>query len=178
MKILGFDVSSSTIGYCVLDIDEAKNITFVKAAYLKPIKKGSIIERLADTREKVKSIIEQIKPDEIAIEDIIQFMAGGSTAKTIITLTSFNRMIGLLSYDYLQRSPKMFSVMSIRHGLKKAVAEKSLPKKEQLPFILETLLNINFPWELNNKGKIKIESYDKSDAMCCAYFCVLKLIND
>lgn len=100
--VLGFDVSSTTVGYCVLTWDDVTNdIKFVSANYLKPIKKGTIIERIVDTRNKIQKIIVAAKPDYIAIEDIIQFMAGKSTAKTIIMLTTFNRMIGLTAYDYL-----------------------------------------------------------------------------
>jgi Holliday junction resolvasome RuvABC endonuclease subunit len=172
-KVLGFDVSSSCIGYCVLEVDEAsQDIKFVSCNYLKPIKKGTIIERLATTRDKISSIINKVKPDIIAIEDIIQFMSGASTAKTIITLTSFNRMIGLLSYDYLQRSPELFNVMTIRHGLK---TNKELPKKEDIPELVSKHLKIIFPYEKNKKGKIKVENYDMADGVAVALYCAFIL---
>lgn len=165
-KVLGFDVSSTTIGYAVLAVDEKKQeIKFVSADYLKPIKKGTILERLADTRNKIKKIIEKIKPDYIAIEDIIMFIRGMSTANTVITLTSFNRMIGLLSLDFLGKSPNMYSVMAIRHGLK---TTPDLPDKEEMPELAAKHLNINFPYELNKNGKLKIENYDKADAISVA----------
>lgn len=170
--ILGFDVSSSTIGWCSLTIDDVDgNITFQSAGFLKPIKKGSVIERIVDTRNRVGEIINKIKPDYIAIEDIIKFMKGQSTAQTIIMLTTFNRMIGLLSYDYLQHSPELFSVMAIRHGLK---IGKDFPKKEDMPALVAKHLGITFPYELStkgkNKGKIKVESYDKADGIAVALY--------
>lgn len=174
--VLGFDVSSSCIGYCQLQVDETLGtVKFISCGYIKPIKKGDIIDRVVHTRNKIKEIIEKIKPDYIGIEDIIQFMKGHSTAKTIIMLTTFNRMIGLTSYDYLGRSPNLFSVMTIRHFIKKQAKMKLLPKKEDLPEILEGLLNIKFDWEFNKNGKIKIENYDKSDAVCCAYYCAMNV---
>ena len=98
-KVLGFDVSSTTIGYCVLEVDDlTQEIKPLSVNYLKPIKKGTIIERIVETRNKVQKVIVDTKPDYIAIEDIVQFMAGKSTAKTIIMLTTFNRMIGLTAY--------------------------------------------------------------------------------
>jgi Holliday junction resolvasome RuvABC endonuclease subunit len=166
-RVLGFDISSTTIGYCVLEINDNQKIKFIYADFLKPIKKGSIVERLADTREKVKQIIEEVKPDQIAIEDIIQFMAGGSTAKTIITLTSFNRMVALTAYDYLQRSPELFSVMSIRHGLK---IGKVLPKKEEMPELVAEHLKIKFPYIYDKKGKIKVENGDMADGIAVALY--------
>lgn len=166
--ILGFDVSSSTIGYCVLHWDESTDcISFVKADYLKPIKKGTIIERIVDTRNKIHKIINDIKPDFIGIEDIIQFMKGLSTAQTIIMLTTFNRMIGLLAYDYLNRSPELFSVMTIRHGLK---IDGNFPKKEDMPDLVAKHLEITFPYETNKKGNLKVENYDKADGMAVALY--------
>lgn len=168
MRVLGFDVSSSTIGYCVLDVDlTCSTITFVSTNYLKPMKKGSIIERIVDTRNKIQKIITDNKPDLIAIEDIIQFMQGKSTAKTIIMLTTFNRMIGLTAYDYAGKVPELFNVMSIRHGLK---TSKDLPKKEDMSELVAKHLGITFPYEYNKKGKIKTESYDMADGVAVALY--------
>lgn len=166
-RVLGFDVSSTTIGYCVLEIDDNNSIGFVLCNYVKPLKKGTIIERVVHTRDVIRSVIDQVKPDYIAIEDIIQFMAGASTAKTVITLTTFNRMIGLLAYDALQKQPTLHSVMTIRHGLK---VGKVLPKKEEIPDLVAKHLNIKFPYLYNKKGKIKVESYDMADGVAVALY--------
>jgi len=162
--ILGFDVSSESIGYSSLEID-GYNISLKEMSYIKPIKSDNIIFDLADTRDKLKEIIERIKPDYIAIEDIVKFMKGKSTAATITKLASFNRMVGLLSYDYLHFTPNYYNVLSIRHGIK---IGKILPKKEQLPELVEKLLGINFSYELSKRGKIIEENYDKCDACCVA----------
>jgi Holliday junction resolvasome RuvABC endonuclease subunit len=166
-RVLGFDISSTTIGYCVLEIDDSNNIQFVLCNFIKPLKKGTIIERIVHTRDAVRSIIDLVKPDYIAIEDIIQFMAGASTAKTIITLTTFNRMVGLLAYDHLQKLPALHSVMSIRHGLK---IGKVFPKKEEIPELVAKHLDIKFPYLYNKKGKIKVESYDMADGIAVALY--------
>jgi Holliday junction resolvasome RuvABC endonuclease subunit len=166
--VLGFDASSTTIGYCVLSLDETTNdISFVKAGYIKPLKKGTIIERIVDTRNKVQKVIVDSQPDHIAIEEIIQFMKGKSTAKTIIMLTTFNRMICLTAYDYLGNSPVLYSVMTIRHGLKFG---KDFPKKEEMPAPVAQHLGITFPYEYNKKGNIKVESYDKADGIAVALY--------
>lgn len=164
--ILGFDVSSTTIGWCVLETD-GYAINFIKASYVSPLKNGNIIDRIADTRDKIQDIINQVKPDYIGVEDIIQFMKGKSTAKTIIMLTTFNRMVGLLAHDYLKKSPALFNVMSIRHGIK---TDKELPKKENIPELVAKHLGITFPYQLNKKGKIKVESYDMADGVAVALY--------
>lgn len=165
-KILGFDVSSTCIGYSVLEIKD-DNINFILCNYIKPVKNGTIITRIADTRNKIKKIIEDIKPDHIVIEDIIQFMSGASTAKTIITLTSFNRMIGLLAYDYLKAEPAYYNVMTIRHGIK---INKILPKKEDIPELVAKHLRIKFPYEKNKKGNLKSENLDMADSVAVALY--------
>lgn len=165
-RILGIDCSSTTIGFCILDID-GYGINFVHAGYVKPSKKGHIIERIAQTRQQVKTIIDQYKPDYVGIEEIVQFMAGASTAKTIIMLTTFNRMIGLTVYDCLQSLPEMFNVMTIRHGLK---INKIFPKKEEIPELVASHLGIIFPYEYNKKGKIKTESFDIADGIAVALY--------
>ena len=171
-KVMGIDCSSTTIGYCFLQINDDNDIIFLDCDYIKPIKSGSIIDRLASTRDKIQLIIDRQKPDVIAIEDIIQFMSGASTAKTIITLTSFNRMIGLLAHDFLKKSPELFNVMTIRHGLK---INKELPKKEDIPELVAKHLNIKFPYQTNKKGNIKAESYDMADDVAVALYCAFVL---
>jgi len=165
-RVLGFDASSSTIGYCILDID-GYNIQFVHANYIKPPKKGNIIERIAKTRQEVQEVIQKYKPDYVGIEEIIQFMAGASTAKTIIMLTTFNRMVGLAAYDCLKKLPEMFNVVSIRHGLK---LDKELPKKENIPQLVSAHLGITFPYEYDKKGKVKVESFDMADGVAVALY--------
>ncbi len=167
-KILSFDVSSTTIGWAILNLDDASGkISLIMVDYIKPIKKGTIIERIVNTRDKIKIIIDKAKPDYIVIEDIIQFMQGASTAKTIIMLTTFNRMIGLLSYDYLQKNPQLFNVMSIRHGLK---LNKIFPKKEDMPDLVAKHLGITFPYHKNKKDKIIVENYDMADAIAVGLY--------
>ena len=163
--ILGFDVSSETIGYTILSVDDSNNISLSEMSYIKPIKDDNIIISLADTRDRIKEIIDRIKPDYIAIEEIVSFMKGKSTAATIVKLTAFNRMVGLLAYDYLKSPPTYYNVLSIRHGIKE---NKLLPQKEALPALVEKLLGITFPYELSKKGKIIVENYDKCDACCVA----------
>ncbi len=172
-KILGFDVSSTTIGWSSLSVnDKTKEIKLLDCGYIKPIKDGYIVDRIVDTRDKILDIIKKHKPDYIGIEDIIKFMKGKSTADTIIMLTTFNRMTCLLAHDYLKKKPELFNVMTIRHGLK---IGKILPKKEEMPELVAKHLGITFPYEyqINKRSKIaKIteESYDTADGVSVALY--------
>src|SRR5665213_2117850 len=132
-RVLGFDCSSSTTGYCLLELnDDTNKIKLIEVSYLKPMKteKGSIIERLADTRNKLADIINQLRPTDIAIEEIITFMPRRSSANTVITLAVFNRMLGLLSFDYLNKAPTMYPVMQMRRGISNS---NPPPQKEEIP---------------------------------------------
>ena len=166
-KVLGFDISSTCIGICLLEIDEKNKITLKYLDNIKPIKSINIIERVAHTRDKIKKLIEHLKPDYIAIEDLVQYLPGKSSANTIITLATFNRMIGLLAFDYLNKMPNLYNVMSIRHGLK---LSKELPSKEQMPDLVSSHLGIKFIYSIGKKGKIKSENYDMADAFAVALY--------
>jgi hypothetical protein len=173
--IMGIDVSTTTIGWCILSYARGQKPKLINHSFYKPSKKGNLFERLDQTRKDIRQIVEKYNPDYIAIEDLIKFMKGKSSATTIINLSVFNRMIGLMAYDFLGRPPDLFNVMSIRHGIRREIGEKKLPAKEELPQHISALLDIEYPWIKDKKGKIKIESYDVSDAMCVAYYCSLML---
>ncbi len=164
--IAGFDISSTTTGWCILKIED-NNIAYLDSGYFKPLKKGTIFERLDHSRKEVDKILNKYKPDKVAIEDIISFMKGASTAKTIITLSLFNRLVGMTAFNYLGKSPELFNVMTIRHGLK---LNKQLPKKEDMPELAAHHLGITFPYYYGKGGKIKSESYDVADAWSVAIY--------
>lgn len=176
-KVLSFDVSGTTIGFAILEYTNNK-INFVKVDHIKPIKNDNIVLALADTRNKIVSLINSIQPDYIAVEQIVKFMAGHSSANTIIKLTTYNRMVCLAAYDYLGKPPELISVLTVRHCIKNAVGLKKVPQKEDLPDLLENILQINLPKLLNRNNKLKPENYDRSDALALAYTFIIKKLKD
>lgn len=166
-RVLGFDISSTTIGWCHLEVDDLKKtIEYKKMGYIKPSKKGTLMERIVSTRDEVLELIIKINPNEIGVEDLIKFMPK-STATTVVVLTTFNRMICLLAYDFLQKQPELFNVMSIRHALK---LSPDLPKKEDMPDLVAKHLGITFPYEYDKKGKVKEVSRDMADGVAVALY--------
>lgn len=167
-KVMGFDASTTTIGIAVIEYDES-NAKLIHVEHYKPPKKGDLIERLAQVREFVAKQINEFNPDEIVIEDIILFMKGRSTAKTISSLAVLNRTVGLAVYNFSGKLPQLFNVMKIRHTLK---LDSKLPSKEEMPAIIEKRLNIEFPWKYKTKkdgSKVVMEeSYDMCDAISVA----------
>jgi Holliday junction resolvasome RuvABC endonuclease subunit len=176
MRILGLDISSSCIGYGCIDANlEDHTLSAVEIDHYKPMKDGDLFERLAQTRKDMKRLFKRLKPDCIAIEDIIQFMGKGSSANTIIVLAQFNRMIGLTAYDYLKEPPSLYAVISIRSGIK---LDKKLPPKEDVPEVVAKWLGVDFPYVLNKKGKQSSESNDRADGTAVALHHALRLMKD
>ena len=165
---MGIDASSTTIGLALIEADGQK-VKLIDSRYIKPPKKGSIFSRLDSVKDSIEEVIDEWKPDTIAIEDIIQFMAGGSGAKTIILLAIVNRFVGYTCYKKLNREPTYMNVMTIRHALK---LTKKLPAKEEMPELVAHHLKTDYPWltRINRKKETVVmeESYDVADAMAVA----------
>ena len=191
-KILGLDISSTTIGYCILELDEnTKLISYVASGFIKPIKEIKtkvqvkvpgkkskfktviteldIFERLDYVRAEVNLVLNKYNPDIVGIENISSYMPGKSNSNTIITLALYNRCIGLVCRDFTKKSPNLFNVLSIRHTLKKLLGiSKKKPEKDEIPDYVSKILKITFPYVINNKGKVSVESYDIADGMAVA----------
>ena len=165
-RILSLDASSTTIGFAVLEHNDGKRIKLIHHGHWKPPKKGTLFERLSEIKNWFLILLKSWKPDEFVIEDIIQHLAGGSGAKTIILLAVLNRTIGLAYYDETGKEPNLLNVMKIRHSLKR---NKKLPSKEDIPELVADHLRIKFPYSVritkNGEKKIRTESYDVADAI-------------
>lgn len=168
-KIIGLDISSSNIGYSVIEYNNL-DIKLIDSGVIKPLKDSNILLRLKKTKEDILSLLSKHNPDDIIIEDILLFLKNKSNARTIITLAIFNRVIGLACFEYLNKPPVLMSVATIRKFIK--IDEK--PKKEDIPNLIEKHLNIKFPWILNKKKNIDKSSYDMSDAIAVSLAYIFK----
>lgn len=170
---MSFDVSSSVVGYAVFEIKKS-DIKLLHSGTFKPSKRSHLFENLKSLRDDINQLFREHKPDKVAIEDIAQFMPKVSSANTIITLALYNRTVGLAAYEFLDEAPELFSVMTIRHGLKQT---KELPKKEEIPQLVESLLGVTLPIRYKKSGAIRPELYDEADAIAVGLYCAYKLTN-
>ena len=170
--VLSFDVSTTTIGICLLSHDDG----YVHMDHIedyKSNKNGNILERLKETKTYILNVVRKYKPDEIAIEKYIEYMKA-SNSKTILLLAIFNQTIALACYEETGKLPHILNVNSVR-ALIKPEGRAGRLSKEDVPSALEYHLNIK--WEFlytkpktNKKTKkvktstIKAESYDRADA--------------
>ena len=163
-KVMGLDISSTTIGICLLSYDD-KKIALDHVSFYKPPKQGNMLEKLAIIRKYINDKIDELKPDTIAIEDIVLFMKGKSSATTVTTLAIVNRMIGLTAFDKLNKLPYIYNVMRIRHAIK---IGKALPPKEDIPELVANILGIKFPYVKNRNGDPAKENEDMADSIAVA----------
>jgi Holliday junction resolvasome RuvABC endonuclease subunit len=166
-KIMGFDISSSTVGVSILTVKSDGCVEMTHAEYFKPPKKGHIFDRLSKLKTYVKNMLDKWNPDEIAIEDILMGMSGHmTTINTIAILAIFNRTVGLTIYEHCGKVPRHYGPMEIRRAL---AIDDIIPAKEDVPSFLEKWLKISFPWIKSKRtNKPIIENYDVADGIACA----------
>jgi Holliday junction resolvasome RuvABC endonuclease subunit len=162
-KVMGLDISSTTIGICLLSYND-KKIILDHVSYYRPPKKGNLFERLAVVREYIRGKVDELKPDFVTIEDIVLYMKGKSSATTVTTLAVLNRIIGLTVFDKLNKPPYLYNAMRIRHAIKKG---KDLPSKQDIPELVADILQVKFPYVKNRNGDNAKENEDMADAIAC-----------
>lgn len=162
MRILSLDASTSNIGLAVLDHD--LNDGYTKLIHLECYQPPEldILYKLQAVRKFIQEKILYFKPDEVALEEIILYMKGNSTATTISSLAVLNRTVGLAVLDSLGAPPHLYNVLSVRHCIKDT---EELPSKEQIPELVARLLGINFPYVYGKKGKFLSQNEDMADAI-------------
>ena len=167
---MGIDASSTTIGLCVLSYSDA-NIKLEHKEFFKPPKKGNIFERLFKIRQYIWSKLDEFNPDEVALEDIILYMRGKSTAHTTTLLSAVNRVIGITIFEWLGRPPYLYPVEFIRKTIKLA---DETPQKEDIPDLVASILKIEYPYFLNRIKNIAVENYDIADSIAVG-LCYVKI---
>lgn len=191
--ILGLDISSKTIGYSVISIDDNKNISILEISQITPIKqtktktqilknnikktktiitKLDIFQQLNYVKNEINKILKKYNPDIIGIEDIAKYFPNKSSANTIITLALYNRTIGLECFNFKSQSPNLCNVLSIRTKIKKQLKLNKIPDKKEIPDCMEKILNIKFPYIYDKNKNINEKSYDMADSLAVAYYMV------
>lgn len=171
LKVLGLDCSSSTIGWGLVD----DKLNLLAHGHIKPKKsKYSLMERLDDVFIKIDELVSELKPDVVAVEDILlKFTKGRTTAKTITILASFNRVASLSAYK--QCSKLVFlSVQEIRKLIKNHYQiDKKIEKEEVVDIVIKYLYN-DFDIKLNRNKKMAVENTDEADGIFVAWGYIIK----
>lgn len=173
--VLGLDCSTATIGWGLVTLEsEPKLLQF---GHIKPLesKRGSLVERLDDTFDRITELCEQLKPNIVAVEEIKKFMKGMSSAQTITILAGFNRVISLAAYK-VSKNLRYYDESEIRKILKEKYLRKSdKVGKEDMPNLIRRFLWGDFQGPLNTKGEMATETYDEADGIAVGWSCVIDL---
>ena len=172
--ILGLDVSTSCIGYCVKD---DKNI--VALNYIKFTSKQTMMEKAKIFENFLKILlVEKMPIDTIYIEEpFLGFGKGMSSAKTITTLYSFNGIIQFICYKLTGKEAHLVNVNRARKclGIKTQTVKKSgIPIKEQVFNWVDSHIKSKWPTKILKSGPRKgteiiiNEARDMSDAWVVA----------
>ncbi|MEJ5168082.1 MAG: crossover junction endodeoxyribonuclease RuvC [Arcobacteraceae bacterium] len=147
MIILGIDPGTINCGYSILELVGTKK-RLVEAGLIK-IKSKVLQEQIMELVEAIDFILKKHKVDEVAIEDIFYAF----NPKTVIKLAQFR---GALSLKILQEIGNFSEYTPLQ--VKKAVTGNGKAAKEQVAFMVKTLLGI----------KQEIKPLDITDAIAVA----------
>ena len=174
-RTLGLDISTSCIGWCVLNTDTG-TVEAAAAIVLKDIK--CVFEKALRAKEALQTITLDHNVDSIVIEENLQaFRPGFSSAKTLITLARFNGIVSWLSYGCAKVKPDFINVNRARKSVGLKIDRKSsLSTKEQVFEWVRANGMDDFPWPTKvlksgpRKGLVIFDDscYDISDAFVIA----------
>lgn len=165
MKILGLDISSSTIGYALIE-----DLNLIKTGHIKPPDKKKSLDnfslRLDFAYSHIKDLIKKLNPDIIVAEEYAKkFSQGKSSANTIIVLSTFNEVCCLAAYQETKQQVIKIPVTTLRKIISKKYDVNMDDKEDVLSFCKK---NFSYKDSLNKNLNIKKECYDETDALIVA----------
>lgn len=171
--VLGFDVSSSTIGWGLVASEGP--ILVAHGHYRPPTSKHSLHHRLSASYDFAKDLCERFSPTVAAVEEIALFIKGKSSARTITTLAFFNGAVALAAYRALG-GVRLYPVSTIRKTIKKSLGLKGTPRKEEIPSIIREHLEPGFA-HVPKRGSDEpaVQTNDEADGIAVAWSCALEL---
>ena len=164
--ILGLDISTSVIGYTILD--QESRIILCEAWDLR---NKRLFSDLYSKGSFIKNQLEELKGygaiEHVYIEEpFVFFKSGGSTAKTMAKLQAFNGIVSWLCHDVYGFSPEHIPPAKARKlcGIKVSRGEKA--KEVVLNYLLEN--EKAFTIEYTSRGNPKPVSYDRAESLIIA----------
>jgi hypothetical protein len=179
-KVLGLDISTSTIGWALFDIQtkELLELTHISPKP-KPKEEDKIKELL------LKSDIfntKLIQYTELGITKVIieEPLLNSNNVYTIQTLLRFNSFLCKLIYDTLGIVPEFISTYNSRKNAFPHLVQQNqkgkfvlfggYPKdcdKKQIIWELVAKKEPQIQWQYTKNNTLKKENFDQSDAYCC-----------
>jgi len=164
MIILGLDISSSRIGYCL--INEKEELLLVDEIKLKPSQ--SLEERADIFKDTMKIIKEHSEVEYVFIEQpFIAFSGGKTTAATMAKLQRFNGMCSYVVHDLFSHTPTLIQANKARGLVGLKIKRGSKTKLKVIEWVSEKYPK-EFIVEYTRHGNPKPGTDDKADAIIIA----------
>jgi len=179
-KVLGLDVSTSTIGWALFDIESKELLELTHISPRPKTKDENKMKELLLKSEIFKTKIEQYK--NLGITDVVieEPLLNSNNVYTVQTLMRYNTLISKEIYDTLGIIPNYISTYNSRknafpflvkdNGKGKFVLFGGLPKdcdKKQIIWEQVAKREPQITWSYTKNNTLKKENYDMSDAYCC-----------
>lgn len=170
MLVCGLDISTSTVGYTILD----HGFTIVKMSHISPNKNETFWQKLDTVISVLSNECRGI--DKLYIEEpVLGFSQGMSSAHTIMTLAKFNYVIAYDLRRQLNVDPIHITAAEARKICGCKLKRKSLCGKTHKEQVAELMLathlkDLQFP--LKKSGNLKDFVYDEIDSYVIAHAAV------
>jgi len=164
--ILGLDISTSITGATVLD--NSGNMVYNEAWHTRNKKKfQNHFEKVRYIKEKMLEVTSSYNIDKVFIEKPFMFFnAGGSSAKTMSSLNTFNGMVSWMCSDLIGIDPEYFTASQARKLVGVQISRGENSKEKSLKFLVDN--EPNFVVEYTRFGNPRPGVYDKSDSYIIA----------
>jgi hypothetical protein len=179
-KVLGLDVSTSTIGWALFDIESKELLELTHISPRPKTKDENKLKELILKSEVFKTKLEQYK--NLGITDVIieEPLLNSNNVYTVQTLMRYNTLISKEIYDTLGIVPNYISTYNSRksafpwlvkdNGKGKFVLFGGFPKdcdKKQIIWEQVAKREPQITWTYTKNNTLKKENFDMSDAYCC-----------
>jgi Holliday junction resolvasome RuvABC endonuclease subunit len=170
--ILGLDISTSCVGWCVLTSEG----NLLKMGYIPLSKETDTFSKASRVSKELSWLNIEYEIAHVFIEENLQaFRPGLSSAKTLLTLARFNGIVSYICHKEFSIAPVNINVNSARKALEIKIKKKSdKSTKEQIIDWVSGRLNYDWPTKKlksgPRKGKVILEPscYDMADAYVIA----------
>ena len=179
-KVLGLDVSTSTIGWALFDMRTQELLELTHISPRPKPKTDNKIEELLRKAEVFKTKLEEYKNLGITKVVIEEPLLNSNNIYTVQTLLRFNSFVTKNIYDVLGVVPEFISTYNSRKSAfpqllqlndkGKMVLFGGLPKdidKKQIIWDLVAKREPQITWQYTRNNTLKKENYDMTDAYTC-----------
>jgi RNase H-fold protein (predicted Holliday junction resolvase) len=179
-KVLGLDVSTSTIGWALFDLDSKELLELTHISPRTKPKEENKIKELILKSEIFKIKLKDYSSFNITKVIIEEPLLNSNNVYTVQTLLRFNTLISKEIYDTLGVVPEYISTYNSRknafpwlvqdNGKGKHVLFGGYPKdcdKKQIIWEQVAKREPQINWVYTKKNTLKKENFDMSDAYCC-----------